>query len=369
MIINGQQFHTIWVDNNKPDTVKIINQLKLPFNFNIKSLKSFDDAFNAIKNMEVRGAPLIGVCAAYGIWLALIEKNNKDGLHEYINDKCQTMKQARPTAVNLAYAVDLMQSTLHGVTDLAKAREIALMKANELKQAEIDRCEQIGKYGLKIIEEIALSKPGEPVNILTHCNAGWLACIDWGTATAPIYMAHQKGIKLHVWVDETRPRNQGSKLTAFELLQEGIPHTVITDNTGGHLMQHGLVDLVIVGSDRTTRTGDVCNKIGTYLKALAANDNNVPFYVALPSSTIDFTITNGLNEIPIEQRDADEVIFVEGKEGKTRVVPIGSPVANYGFDVTPARLVSALITEKGICKASEAAISKMFTQTIDRDEI
>lgn len=362
MIINGQQFHTIWVDNNKPDTVKIINQLKLPFNFNIKPLKSFDDAFNAIKNMEVRGAPLIGVCAAYGIWLALIEKNDNVGLQEYINNKCLKMKQARPTAINLAYAVNISQSTLQNVTVLTTARKIALMKANELKQAEIDRCEQIGEYGLKIIEEIALSKPGEPVSILTHCNAGWLACVDWGTATAPIYKAHQKGIKLHVWVDETRPLNQGSKLTAFELLQEGVPHTVITDNTGGHLMQHGLVDMVIVGSDRTTRTGDVCNKIGTYLKALAAHDNNIPFYVALPSSSIDFSITNGLNEIPIEQRDADEVIFVEGKEGKTRVVPIGSPVANYVFDVTPARLVTALITEKGICRASEAAISEMFPQ-------
>jgi len=242
-------------------------------------------------------------------------------------------------------------------TNIEKMVSIALTKASELKQFEIDNCNAIGEYGLKLIEEIIAKKPGQTINILTHCNAGWLACIDWGTALAPIYKAHQKGITVHVWVDETRPRNQGSKLTAFELQQEGVSHTVIPDNTGGHLMQHGMVDLVLVGSDRTTRTGDVCNKIGTYLKALAAYDNQIPFYVALPSSSIDLTISDGLTEIPIEERNCDEVRFMEGKGGKTQVVPNGSPVANYGFDVTPARLVTGLITEKGICGANEREIS------------
>ncbi|HOO83438.1 MAG TPA: S-methyl-5-thioribose-1-phosphate isomerase, partial [Prolixibacteraceae bacterium] len=274
--------------------------------------------------------------------------------------KCDLMKTARPTAVNLAFAVDAMFNALQGVQSVDNARKIAFKCASELKQSEIDHCEKIGEHGLALIEAIAKKKNGECVNILTHCNAGWLACIDWGTATAPIYKAHQKGIKVHVWVDETRPRNQGSKLTAFELLQEGVPHTVIADNTGGHLMQHGLVDLVIVGSDRTTRTGDVCNKIGTYLKALAAHDNNVPFYAALPSSSIDFSISNGLNEIPIEERYPDEVKYIEGKGGKVQVCPDGSPIANYGFDVTPARLVSGLITERGICAANEKSILDLF---------
>lgn len=362
MIINGQHFQTIWVENNNQETVKIIDQQKLPFQFNIKALKTFDDAFNAIKDMTVRGAPLIGVTAAYGIYLSLIEKENNNELTQYLSSKFDKMKTARPTAVNLEFAVNEMILTLENCYDLTKAKQKALEKANELKQNEIDFCDAIGNFGLELIETISEKNKGETVNILTHCNAGWLACIDWGTATAPIYKAHQKGIKVHVWVDETRPRNQGSKLTAFELLQQGVPHTVIVDNAGGHLMQHGMVDMVIVGSDRTTRTGDVCNKIGTYLKALAAFDNSIPFYVALPSSSIDFSISDGLNEIPIEERDEDEVKFIEGKLGRTQIVPDGSMVTNYGFDVTPARLVSALITENGICKANEEAIRKMFSK-------
>ena len=270
------------------------------------------------------------------------------------------MKTARPTAVNLEYAVNQMWSELQHASTKESAKIAALKKANELKQLEIDYCSSIGDFGLKIIEDISKKKNGKTVNILTHCNAGWLACIDWGTATAPIYKAFKKGIDIHVWVDETRPRNQGSKLTAFELKQEGVAHTVIPDNTGGHLMQHGMVDMVIVGSDRTTRTGDVCNKIGTYLKALAAKDNGIPFYVALPSSSIDFNISDGIKEIPIEERNTDEVKFIEGKEGKTQIVSDGSNLANYGFDVTPARLVDALITEKGICKANEKSILQMF---------
>lgn len=362
MRINGQKFHTIWKDDNNHESVIIIDQQKLPFELSFKTLKSFNDAFNAIKEMTVRGAPLIGVTAAYGIWLALIEKRDENQVQPFIAEKCEAMKKARPTAINLAFAVNEMQKALQHASTLDHARHIALCEAEELKQAEIDFCSAIGDHGLKIIEDVSKKKKGEPVNILTHCNAGWLACVDWGTATAPIYKAQLKGIKVHVWVDETRPRNQGSKLTAFELLQEGVPHTVIPDNTGGHLMQHGMVDLVIVGSDRTTRTGDVCNKIGTYLKALAAHDNNVPFYVALPSSSIDFSISDGLTEIPIEERDADEVKYMDGKGGKVQVVPDASKVANYGFDVTPSRLITGLITERGICKATTEGISGLFSK-------
>lgn len=360
MIINGQHFQTIWVDSYNSERIKIIDQQKLPFEFSIKTLKTFKEAYDAIKEMTVRGAPLIGVTAAYGIYLALVEFNKQEDFQPYLKAKCDEMKTARPTAVNLAFAVTEMQNTLSKATNIVEARNFAFVKANELKQLEIEYCSSIGDFGLTLIEEISKKKNGDIVNILTHCNAGWLACIDWGTALAPIYKAHQKGIALHVWVDETRPRNQGSKLTAFELLQQGVSHTVIPDNTGGHLMQHGMVDMVIVGSDRTTRTGDVCNKIGTYLKALAAHDNNIPFYVALPSSSIDFDLKDGLKEIEIEERNADEVRFIEGKGNKVEVVLKGSPVANYGFDVTPARLVTALITEKGVCGANEEEIIKLF---------
>ncbi|MFA9388395.1 MAG: S-methyl-5-thioribose-1-phosphate isomerase [Prolixibacteraceae bacterium] len=360
MIINGQHFQTIWVDGNNSERIKIINQQKLPFELKIQTLKTFQEAFNAIKEMTVRGAPLIGVTAAYGIYLALVEFNGHTDLQEYLTKKCMEMKTARPTAVNLAYAVQEMQFALSQASDLATAKQIALKKANELKAQEIEHCIAIGDFGMSLIETISAKKNGEPVNILTHCNAGWLACIDWGTALAPIYKAHHKGIAVHIWVDETRPRNQGSKLTAYELHQEGVPHTVIPDNTGGHLMQHGKVDMVLVGSDRTTRIGDVCNKIGTYLKALAAHDNHIPFYVALPSSSIDFHLKDGIQEIEIEERNGDEVRFMEGKGGKTQIIQNESPVANFGFDVTPARLVTALITEKGICKANESAIRNMF---------
>lgn len=360
MRINGQKFHTIWVDNNKTETVMVIDQNKLPFEFSIKKLEVFNDAFEAIKTMVVRGAPLIGVTAAYGIYLALVTKKSDDSLGTYIEEKCALMKTARPTAVNLSFTVDIMMNALSGVQSVEIARTIAFEKALELKQAEIDYCDKIGEHGLVLIEAIADKKNNDCVNILTHCNAGWLACIDWGTATAPIYKAHKKGINVHVWVDETRPRNQGSRLTSFELLQEGVSHTVIADNTGGHLMQHGMVDLVIVGSDRTTCNGDVCNKIGTYLKALAAYDNRVPFYVALPSSSIDFNISNGLLEIPIEERHADEMRYIEGKGGKVQILPDGSMVANYGFDITPARLISGLITERGICAANKKSIRNLF---------
>jgi methylthioribose-1-phosphate isomerase len=360
MRINGQHFETIWVDRNNKEKIKIIDQQKLPFRFEIKTLSTFDDAFSAIKDMTVRGAPLIGVTAAFGLYLAMLGKTNDEGVADYISSVCEKMKMARPTAINLAWAVNWVEKELRGVQSVEEARIISFKTAVKLKEMEVEYSNSIGEYGVRLIEEISKQKNCAPVNILTHCNAGWLACIDWGTATSPVYKAHQKGIDVHVWVDETRPRNQGSKLTAYELAQEGVPHTVIPDNTGGHLMQHGMVDLVLVGSDRTTRTGDVCNKIGTYLKALAARDNNIPFYVALPSSSIDFELSDGIKEIPVEQRDDDEVRFADGKEGKTQLAPDGSPVANYGFDVTPSRLVTGLITELGICGASEGEIQRMF---------
>jgi methylthioribose-1-phosphate isomerase len=356
MIVNGQHFNTIWADKNHPQLIKVIDQQKLPWVFSVKSLKTFDDAFVAIKEMTVRGAPLIGVTAAYGIYLGLITFKGNEPLPEFVSRLCTTMKTARPTAINLAFAVDKMGRALEKVSEIEDAKRIAFDTSEKIKNDEIECCSRIGDHGLVLIEEISERKSGETVNILTHCNAGWLACIDWGTALAPIYKAHQKGIAVHVWVDETRPRNQGSNLTAFELQQEGVPHTVIPDNTGGHLMQHGMVDMVLVGSDRTTCNGDVCNKIGTYLKALAAKDNNIPFYVALPTSSFDLTISDGLTEIPIEERDGDEVKFMVGKGGKIQVVPDGSPVANFGFDVTPARLITGLITEKGIFGANEKEI-------------
>lgn len=360
MRIQNKHYHTIWLKDN--NTIQVIDQRKLPFQFKIFDLKTVDDAFFAIKEMVVRGAPLIGVTAAYGMYLALL-KFEGDNLEKYIITKGDYLKSSRPTAVNLAFAVDEM---LHFILNKKMRSELirqTLKKAHLLKEKEIDFGDKIGEFGLDIIEQI-YSQKKETVNILTHCNAGWLACIDWGTATAPIYKAHKKGIPVHVWVDETRPRNQGARLTAFELGEEGVPHTIIPDNTGGHLMQHGKVDLVIVGSDRTTVTGDVANKIGTYLKALAANDNNIPFYVALPSTSIDWDIEDGLTEIPIETRDEKEVSEIEGWNGteikSIRLIPENSSVANYGFDVTPARLITGLITERGVCKANKMSILELF---------
>jgi len=366
MQVNGKNHHTIWIHPDNKQIIQVIDQCKLPFEFQIVDLKTPGDAYDAIKNMTVRGAPLIGVTGAFGIYLGLVngmEQNWKDTLSE----NAEFLKSARPTAVNLAILIDEMMVQLVNCPTLEAASEMALLEADRLKNREISWSDTIGEYGCKLIEAISKSKNGQPVNILTHCNAGWLACIDWGTATAPIYKAFHKGISLHVWVDETRPRNQGARLTAWELAQEGVPHTVIPDNAGGHLMQHGLVDLCIVGSDRTTSTGDVANKIGTYLKALAAFDNKIPFYVALPSSSIDFSMNNGVLEIPIEQRDGDEVSWMEGKLengeiGRVRIINDNSPVANYGFDVTPARYVTGLITERGICETTSKAILNLFPE-------
>ena len=363
MKINGQHYHTIWVKENDPRVIQIIDQRLLPFEFKILDLKTIEDSFNAIKEMWVRGAPLIGVAAAYGMYLGLLNLKNNSNLKENITGFAKYLESSRPTAVNLKYATELILKKTESAESLYEKINIAFETANQLKTDEIENCRLIGENGFPLIEKISKAKKGEIVNILTHCNAGWLACVDYGTATAPIYHAHKKGIKIHVWVDETRPRNQGARLTAFELEQEGIQHTVIADNTGGLLMQKGMVDMVIVGSDRTSANGDVANKIGTYLKALAANDNNIPFYVSLPLSTIDFNMNDGVNQIPIEQRDVDEVKYVEGWNNKqitkVLIMPENSPVANYGFDVTPAKYVTALITEKGVCKATKQDIDKL----------
>ncbi len=355
MRIGNKAYRTIWFENN---LVKIIDQTKLPHQFIIKDLKSVSDAINAIKTMEVRGAPLIGATAAYGLVLSIIEKNDLS----YLKKVSESLLASRPTAINLKWAVDRMIRKLSGVNDHEILKK-ALEEANAIVEEDIGFCKNIGLNGLKLIKEIS-DKKKDTINILTHCNAGWLATIDWGTATSPIYHAHQKGIKVHVWVDETRPRNQGANLTSYELNEEGISNTVITDNAGGILMQRGQVDMCIVGTDRTLSNGDVCNKIGTYLKALSAKDNNVPFYVALPSSTIDWNIKDH-GEIPIEERNSEELSHIEGVDEnneirKVRIYPQKSKSLNLAFDVTPAKLVTGLITEKGICEASEKGLKGLF---------
>ena len=355
MRIEGKEYKTIWYEDN---VVKIIDQTKLPHRFIIKDLRTVKDAVNAIKIMEVRGAPLIGGTAAYGIALAIQENNDP----EFIKKSVEHLIKSRPTAINLKWAVDRMIKKISGINS-DQILDIALKEAKKICDEDEKFCESIGINGLKIIEEI-YNKKKDTVNILTHCNAGWLATINWGTATSPIYHAHQKGIPVHVWVDETRPRNQGANLTSYELNEENIPNTIIADNTGGILMQRGDVDMCIVGTDRTLCNGDVCNKIGTYLKALAAHDNNVPFYVALPSSTIDWEIKEG-KDIPIEERNSEELSHIEGIDEnneikKVLIYPKKSKAMNLAFDVTPAKYVTGLITEKGICEASSNALRKMF---------
>jgi methylthioribose-1-phosphate isomerase len=365
MKIGNQYYQGIWTDEKDPTVIKVIDQQKLPFIFEIKELRSVDDVYAAIDEMTVRGAPLIGATAAYGMYFATLEITSQTNIREHLTNAAGYLVSCRPTAVNLAWAVDYVMNKLAGEHTPGLLSEKALAAANEICESEKENCRQIGIHGLKLLEDISRKKNGAPVNILTHCNAGWLACIDYGTVTAPIYLAHEKGLKVHVWVDETRPRNQGAKLTAYELGQNGVPYTLIADNTGGHLMQQKQVDIVIVGSDRTTKTGDVANKIGTYLKALAAFDNKIPFYCALPSSSIDFSISDGLKEIKIEERNADEVTnisgFADGEIRSVRICPDDCVAANYGFDVTPARLVTGLITEKGICRANEKDIKEMFS--------
>ena len=357
MKIEGKEYRTIWFDDDKK-AVKIIDQTKLPHKFIIKDLKTVKDAINAIKIMEVRGAPLIGGTAAFGMVLAIQENNNLD----FLKKASEELIKSRPTAINLQWAVHRMNNKLSMINSNDLFR-VALKEAKEICDEDVKFCENIGINGLKLIEKI-YNKKKDTVNILTHCNAGWLATINWGTATSPIYHAHNKGIPIHVWVDETRPRNQGANLTSFELNEEKVPNTIIADNTGGILMQRGEVDMCIVGTDRTLSTGDVCNKIGTYLKALAAHDNDVPFYVALPSSTIDWNIKD-YKDIPIEERNSEELSHIEGKDEKNSIkkvliYPEISKVMNIAFDITPAKYVTGLITEKGICEASTEGLKQLF---------
>ncbi len=361
MKIDGKHYRTIWLAADGW-SVEVIDQTKLPHKFEIASLKSVEDAAHAIKTMQVRGAPLIGVTAAYGLCMALRDDPSDISLDSEI----AFLAEQRPTAVNLRWALDEMRTAVQNLP-YDKRVEAAYARAARMADEDVETCRLIGEHGLKIIKEIAAKKPpGEPVNVLTHCNAGWIACVDWGTATAPVYMAHDAGIPMHVWVDETRPRNQGAALTAFELGSHGVPHTIVVDNAGGHLMQHGRVDLVIVGTDRVTANGDVANKIGTYLKALAAKDTGVPFYVALPHTTIDWTLDDGM-KIEIEERGKDEVLKMPGrlKDGSVVVVEIaapGSPAANPAFDVTPSRLVTGLITERGVAPSTREGLSKLYPE-------
>lgn len=362
MKIGDTYYRTIWVDDDGW-SVQVIDQTCLPHEFVLKKLTTLDDAADAIKTMVVRGAPLIGATAAYGLSLAA-RQDAGDGALSAAHDR---LLATRPTAINLRWALNATLTEMRKVPEEKRAAA-GYKKAAAICDDDVATCRAIGRHGAAIIRD-AWNKIGanRPLNILTHCNAGWLATVDWGTALAPIYMAHDDGIPVHVWVDETRPRNQGAALTAYELAGHGVPHTVIVDNAGGHLMQHGQVDLCIVGTDRTTANGDVCNKIGTYLKALAAHDNNVPFYVALPHSTIDWTVTDGLADVPIEQRAPEEVTHIQGLTpdgaiGTVQLTPAGSPAANFAFDVTPARLVTGLITERGVAEASTSGLQNLYTE-------
>ncbi len=367
MKVDGKEMRPIWFDVTS-QTPWVIDQRKLPHRLVTVNLDTVNAIIEAIKEMFVRGAPLIGATGAFGVYTALFESRKKKEMDtDHLIHECQRIKDARPTAVNLAWGVDRVLETVLPHTTHDKRLKAALDTALAIVEEEAENCKRIGLHGVSLIETIARTKKEGPVNILTHCNAGWLATVEYGTATAPMYTAFDQGIDIHVWVDETRPLNQGARLTAWELGKHGIAHTVITDNAGGHLMQHGMVDLVIVGTDRTTRTGDVANKIGTYLKALAAKDNNVPFYVALPSSTFDWTLRDGIADIPIETRDPHEITHLQGLDESghlttVMVPPAHSPAANHAFDVTPARLVSGFITERGICEASETGILSLFPE-------
>jgi methylthioribose-1-phosphate isomerase len=347
-------------------TVRVIDQRLLPHRLEIMDLNTVDQVIYAIREMVVRGAPLIGVTGAFGVLTAVLTCGGEQDFQE----ACRNIKAARPTAVNLAWAVDRVVAKALQSAPGAQRIDTIRREASLIAEEEVERCRRIGEHGARLVADLSRGKNGETVNILTHCNAGWLACVEWGTATAPIYVAHEQGIDVHVWVDETRPLNQGARLTAWELGRAGIRHTVVTDNAGGHLMQHGLVDMVIVGTDRTTYTGDVANKIGTYLKALAASDNGIPFYVALPSSTFDWQLREGVKQIPIEMRHADEVRFVhgmvQGRPAQVLITPDESPAANPAFDVTPARLVTGFITERGVCAATEEAILGMYPEKGER---
>ncbi len=365
MNIGGKHYRSIWPDNEDQSLIWVIDQRKLPFALEFLALRNVTDICEAITSMAVRGAPLIGVTAAWGIALSAVSRSKETEIISGINKDALRLKATRPTAINLAWAVDKMMAVVERHPDPATLTNATRQAAIALCDEEVECCRRTGVSGLPLIEAISNKKKGAPVNILTHCNAGWLATVDYGTALAPVYMAHDKGVAVHVWVDETRPRNQGARLTAYELGNHGVPYTLIPDNTGGHLMQHGMVDIVILGCDRATINGDVANKIGTYLKALAAADNNIPFYSAFPVSSFDTSIDN-MWKIPVEERDSSEVCFIEGigPNGTTivQICPDNTPVANYGFDVTPARLITGLITDRGICRAERNEIEKLLLQ-------
>jgi len=371
----GEDFRTIWLHPDDPATVQIIDQRRLPHRYEVYDLRSHTDGAFAISEMLVRGAPLIGATAAWSLYLAALEARTANGDLDqqlgFVRSAAEILAETRPTAVNLRWGIARMLALLPDVTDADADDMVARLRAEAetICEEDVEISRRIGEHGVSLLAEIAERKQGAAVNILTHCNAGALATVNWGTATAPMYLAHEQGIPIHVWVDETRPRNQGSQLTAWELAQSGIDHTVIVDNAGGHLMQHGMVDICITGTDRTTRAGDVANKIGTYLKALAAHDNDVPFYVALPSTTIDWSITDGLHDIPIEERSADEVTYITGLDSdevrEVRTIAKASRAKNYAFDVTPARLVTGLITERGICETSEEGLTALFPERAD----
>jgi methylthioribose-1-phosphate isomerase len=371
MKVNGRHYRTIWLKEPEYRTVEIINQQALPFSFEILELNTVEDARRAIKDMYVRGAGLIGATAAFGMYLAALEAG-EGSFDADLAAAARILKDTRPTAGNLAWAVDKMLAVLcggpqSGTRNVTRKRELARETAQAVADSDAEFCKNIGLHGLNLIRAIAEKKPGQAVNILTHCNAGWLAFVDYGSALSPVYAAFDRNIPVHVWVDETRPRNQGASLTAWELGRHGVSHDLIPDNAGGHLMQHGMVDLVITGADRVTRRGDAANKIGTYLKALAAQANNVPFYIALPSSTFDFSMGDGAAEIPIEERDAAEVRYITGVTGggsleTVRICPETTPARNWGFDVTPARYITGLITERGICEASERGILALYPE-------
>jgi methylthioribose-1-phosphate isomerase len=366
MNVNGHPYRTIWLKPGDDRIVQVINQVKLPHIFEVNDLASVEDVCRAIREMTVRGAGLIGASAAYGMYLACLEAP-ESCFSDALRGAGETLKATRPTAANLAWAVDRMLGAIGASHSYSDCGNLARLEAMAIADEDAEHCRRIGSHALPIIRTIASRKRGQAVNILTHCNAGWLAFVDVGSATAPIYAAHDAGIPVHVWVDETRPRNQGASLTAWELGQHGVPHTLIADNAGGHLMQHGLVDLVITGADRVTRNGDVANKIGTYLKALAAHDNRIPMYVALPSSTFDFALRDGINTIPIEERDGVEVRYMTGQTESgaiesVRICPPTTPARNWGFDVTPARLITQLICERGLCNATEVGILSLFPE-------
>ena len=367
MLVNNKHYRSIWIHPGDEHIIQAIDQRYLPFDFRVEDLKSVDDVFIAIRDMHLRGAPLIGAAASAGIYLSLLNLSPSDDPNEYLAQKAAYLKSARPTAVNLAAAIDRQLKALSGLSSREDMIFKALQEWERLVEDEVVNCRKIGEFALPLIEKISREKDGLPVNILTHCNAGWLACIDYGTATAPVYLAHEADIPVHVWVCETRPRLQGARLTCWELREQGVPYTLIADNAAGYLMQNNLVDIVLVGSDRTAMNGDVANKIGTYMKAVAAKDNGIPFYVALPSSSIDWKMQTG-KDIPIEERDENEVRFAEGmvrgKPSRVRIAPLHSMAYNPAFDITPAGLVTGLITERGICEASREGLKGLFPDLV-----